>query len=192
MYDLEPGEAEEQVEEDTGKKKRHRRTKEELLKDPEYCKKHGLPLPDGYTEEEPDEDLDEGKQAPRKRSARRRKEELDEDSILSDAEVEGMIEENDGSDVVTSETPISIKPPPKSSFKRMFKTRWAFDVWDASQNTCVASHQLPDWVETEEEAFEEVKNRCNQNLREYNGCNIVIYEIHKEFRLAITQVTMQQ
>ena len=159
------------------KKKRHRRTKAELLKDPEYCAKHGIPCDGADVAVEEETPAEEPKKAPRKKRA-----------------IEETYEEVewDESEPPVDAERVDVKPPPASQFKRIFKTRWAFDIWDSKNETCVRTQQLPDWVTTEDEAFEETKKYCNENVRMLAGCNIVVYEIHREFRLAVTQVVVQE
>lgn len=191
IYDVDSSEEIEPV-----KKKRHRRTKAELLKDPEYCAKHGIPCEAGIEapvseepkkrgrkKEEPDADYGEDVPEEEPRKAPRKKRAIEE--TYEDVEWEESSPPEDAERV-------DVKPPPASQFKRIFKTRWAFDIWDSKTETCVRTQQLPDWVTTEDEAYEETKKYCNENVRVLAGCNIVVYEVHKEFRLAVTQVVVQE
>ena len=171
------------AEETVAPKKRHRRTKAELMQDPEYCQKHGLPMPAGATVETTDE---EPKKAPRVRRSKRQEPDYGEPDMCPSEDI--ALEE---AAPVDKET-IEIKPPPASSFKRIYKSRWAFDVWDSKKELCMHTQQLPNWVTEEYEAIEETKKYVNDNIRALNGCNIVVYEIHKEFRLQVTAVTVQE
>ncbi len=170
-------------EETVAPKKRHRRTKAELMQDPEYCQKHGLPMPDGAMVDTPEE---EPKKAPRVRRSKRQEPDYGEPDMCPSEEVA-----MDEAEQVEKET-IEVKPAPASSFKRIYKSRWAFDVWDSKEEVCLRTQQLPSWVTEEYEAIEETKKYVNDNIRALNGCNIVVYEIHKEFRLQVTAVTVQE
>jgi len=185
-------------------KKRHRRTKEELLKDPVYREKHGLPPLDA---EEYQQETDK-EAAPSVRRRRRRVEEEEveiDDSEAKEEAPEGEEETQEDplaedetvkyeEDAFKDSEVISIKPPPAPSFKHMYESQWCFEIWDtkADHETCIHTQQLPSWVDTYESAFEETKKYCNRHLREISGCNVVIFQVHSEFRLSITQVTLQQ
>jgi len=180
VYDVETTEEQVAPENTEKPKKRHRRTKAELMQDPEYCQKHGLPMPDGAPVEE------EPKKAPRVRRTKRQEPDYGEPDPCPQEEVA-----MDEAEPVEKET-IEVKPAPASSFKRIYKSRWAFDVWDSKEEVCLRTQQLPSWVTEEYEAIEETKKYVNDNIRALNGCNIVVYEIHKEFRLQVTAVTIQE
>ena len=192
-------------------KKRHRRTKEELLKDPVYREKHGLPPLDAEEYDQAEEAKEETLKAETAPSVRRRRRRIEEEEVeVDDSEAK---EEAPGGEEDTPEDPlaedetakyeedafkdsevISIKPPPAPSFKHMYESQWCFEIWDTKTDheTCIHTQQLPNWVDTYESAFEETKKYCNRHLREISGCNVVIFQVHSEFRLSITQVTLQQ
>lgn len=189
------------------KKKRHRRTKAELLKDPEYCRKHGIawegdnggPKAKGKPEKANDDDArgyDESDgsdedQRDCEAAPEEEPEAYEDDGGGDDEEYDQP--EDAGDDVDDGdEDNVSVKPYPSDPFTKIYSGRWAFDVWDPRTSTCLHTQQLPASVEDYEGAVEETKKYCNRNLRAVFGCNIVIYEIHDEFRLAVTQVEIQR
>ena len=162
----------------TQPKQRHRRTMAELLQDPKYRAAKGLaPLP-GTEDAVPPEKKD-GKA--RENAEKQPVAEVPEKELSPavEAEERKFFEKTTYSMSKKAATPC---------FKRMYPGSWCFEIWDTQAEECVASYRLPSSVVDENDAFEYVKKYCNRHMAEVANRNVVVFEVHREFRVEVSQI----
>ena len=166
-----PGTRTQKQQEQKTPKHRHRRTMAELLQDPKYRAAKGLdPIPSS-----------EG-QAPL------RPEEEEKAADGAQEELQPAVEAEERKFFETTSYRMARKAPAEACFKRMYPGSWCFELWDADSEECVASYRLPSRVVDEDDAFEYVKRYCNRHMAEVANRNVVIFEVHREFRVEVSQI----
>lgn len=154
---------------DSTPKQRHRRTMAELLKDPKYRAAKGLdPVDDTEVVQKPETAVEE-----------------------PEKELPPAVEASEKEFARKTSYSMS-RPSPVCSFKRMYPSDWCFEIWNPSTEECEASYRLPSNIVDEDDACDYVKKYCNRHMTEVANKNLVIFEVHKEFLVAVSQIEITE
>lgn len=171
-------------------KQRHRRTMAELLQDPKYRAQHGLPVDDIPA---PAKAPQKPAQKPQAKAQPAQKAGKQEQA----GKTETPVEEPKARKAEDAKFPTTTKfnlrtkdkgDAPKPPHRRMYRSSWAFEVWNPSTEECLGTYELPDDVFDGSDALRYVRAYCNRHMAEVAGMNVVILEVHREFRVTVTQI----